>query len=268
MKYIASKDQGPLVMFSVPFDSTSSGFPGSKFAGSRIREASVMLEEFSPLWVSSLEDVPFADVGEIEVFPDTTQTVEKIFNFCKSILDNNQSFLMIGGEHTVTLGAVKACIEKFGKIRVIHLDAHADLRDEFEGTKVNHATVMRRVWEEGAVLFQLGIRSFSQEEWDFVKKNKTLFGFADSIPSDLPIYLSIDLDVFDPAVFPGTGTPEPGGIFWDDFARFVKSIPWGKVVAMDVVEFCPLVEDKVSAVLAAKVIRELILGWFSARLSR
>ncbi len=268
MKFLASKNEGPLVLFSVPFDSTSSGFPGSKFAGNRIREASIMLEEFSPLWVSSLEEVPFRDSGEIEVSCDTNKMLEEVEETASSILSNEQTFLMIGGEHTVTLGAVRACLKKFGKLRVIHLDAHADLRDSFENTKYNHATVMRRVFEEGAELFQLGIRSFSREEWEFVKTYKTLFDFADSIPSDLPIYISVDLDVFDPAVFPGTGTPEPGGIFWDDFARFVKSIPWNKVVAIDVVEFSPLVEDKVSAILAAKVVRELILGWFSARISK
>ncbi|MGK0289263.1 MAG: agmatinase [bacterium] len=257
-------------LFSAPFDSTVSFMPGSRFAGNALREASQNLEEYSPYLDKELDEVSFSDVGDLEIAPgNTIRALETIQQFVSSELDKNRKTAMIGGEHLVTFPALQAYAEKYPSFVLIQLDAHADLREDYLGEQFSHATVMRRCIELPQVtdFFQFGIRSGTKEEFQYIRQNQTLFTFhQDQFQKvreqigNRPVYITIDLDVFDPAYLPGTGTPEPGGIDFHQFMSFLKAFQGIQLIGFDLVELNPLVDNsKISAILAAKVLREMLL---------
>ena len=259
-----------IVLFGAPFDGTVSFRPGTRFAPGVIRVESYGLETYSPYLNRDLNDLAISDIGDIEItYGNTQKTIDSIYNQSKSIVADNKIPFMMGGEHLVTLSNVQAVSEKYPNLKVIQFDAHADLRDDYEGEKLSHATVMRRVHDllGDRSIYQLGIRSGLKEEFEFAKKHLTIEQFnvssandLTSILSDSPVYITIDLDVLDPSVMMGTGTPEPGGVSFQELLSAVHSLKGLNVVGCDVVELSPHYDQSgVSTAVAAKLIRELLL---------
>ncbi|NLD04423.1 MAG: agmatinase [Synergistaceae bacterium] len=266
----SSYDEADLVIFGAPFDGTCSYRPGSRFAGSAIRNESYGIEPYSPYLEKDLTDLSVFDAGELDLpFGNTCEVLERIEEAASEIVSDGKIPLMIGGEHLVTLGAVRAIVKKYPDLNIIHFDAHADLRDDYMGEKLSHATVIRRCHEliKGKI-YQFGIRSMTREEDLWARENvvqrKYDFKTLDEVLSGLsgkPVYLTIDLDVLDPSIFPGTGTPEPGGVSFVDLISAIHRIKRPDVVGCDVNELAPHYDNSgVSTAAACKVIRELILS--------
>ena len=268
----ASYDESQIVIFGAPFDSTTSYRPGARFASRTMRAESYGLETYSPYQDLDVTDFKIFDGGDLELcFGDTNLALADIENFARKILADGKIPLMIGGEHLVTLGAFRAAAEKFPNLAVIHFDAHTDLRDDYLGAKLSHATVIRRVHEiagDGKI-FQFGIRSGDRPEFEFAKNHTRLqkfnFDGLEKVLAEvagLPIYFTIDLDVLDPAVFPGTGTPEAGGVsFLELLNAALEVIRGSNVVALDMVELSPPYDPSgISTATALKLLREILLA--------
>lgn len=267
----ASYEECSTVIFGAPFDGTVTFRPGSRFAPSQMRVESVGLETYSPYQNADLEEISVHDAGDLDLpFGDTTAALEKIGGISKYLLKAGKHPVMIGGEHLVTLPAVRAAYLKYRDIHIIHFDAHTDLRDEYLGEKLSHANVMRRVWDivgDGRI-HQFGIRSGTREEFEWARSGHTFLtpyncdGIEDTAAEigSAPVYVTIDLDVLDPSVFPGTGTPEAGGIAFCDLLRAMLALRRLNIVAADVVELSPHYDESgVSTAVACKVLRELLL---------
>ena len=266
-----SYDESKLVLFGAPFDGTSSYRPGSRFAPTAIRAESFGIETYSPNLKKDLEDVPVFDAGDLE-FPmgNTKKVLSQIEEMSQKIISDNKIPLMMGGEHLVTIGSVRAVVKKYPNLNMVHFDAHADLRDDYIGETLSHATVIRRCFEllNDGKIFQFGIRSMTKDEDIWAEKNviqrKYDLATIDNVIASLedkPVYLTIDLDVLDPSVFSGTGTPEPGGVSFDDLIRAVHKVGKLNIVGCDINELSPHYDSSgVSTVTACKVIRELILS--------
>ncbi|MGL5329702.1 MAG: agmatinase, partial [Peptostreptococcaceae bacterium] len=189
------------------------------------------------------------------------------------IVNDNKIPFMIGGEHLVTLPAFKAVHDKYNDICVLHFDAHTDLREVYNNNKNSHATVIKRIWDiiGDNRIYQFGIRSGTKEEFDFALKEKhtymecfTIDTFGEILNSldGKNVYLTIDLDVLDPSIFPGTGTPEPGGVTYKEFEKIFKLLLNSKInlVGCDIVELSPDYDNtNVSTITACKILRELSL---------
>ena len=264
-------EESDIVIFGAPFDSTTSFRPGTRFASKAMRSESFGIETYSPYQDKDLEDKLIFDGGDLELsFGNTERALGQIEEFTAKIIKDGKIPCMIGGEHLVTLGAVRAVAEHYPDLHVIQFDAHADLRDDYLEEKLSHATVIHRVWDilgDGRI-FQFGIRSGdrSEIEWgkDHVYTNKFNFDTLDEITQKLhgkPIYLTIDLDVLDPSVFPGTGTPEAGGVSFTDLLQAILTVSGLNIVACDVNELSPVYDQSgVSTAVACKVLRELLLA--------
>ncbi len=265
-------NESNVVLFSAPLDNTTSYRPGTRFAGNAVRVESIGIEWYSPYKEMDLKDYHTVDIGDLELpMGLVEESLDIIYDVSRKIVFDNKKPMMIGGEHLVTFPVVKALMEKYPNLHIIHLDAHTDLRDEFLGRKLSHATVIRRCYDilgDGKI-FQFGIRSGDKHEFDFAKNGHTYmqkfnFDGLDEIIEkikDKPVYITIDLDVLDPAVFPGTGTPEPGGMTFKDLLNAMKSFEkLNNVVGADLVELAPMLDSSnVSTVVAAKALREMIL---------
>ena len=266
----SSYDEADLVMFGAPFDGTCSYRPGSRFAGAAVRTESYGIETYSPYLERDLADLSVFDAGELDLpFGNISEVLERIEEAASEIISDGKKMLMIGGEHLVTLGAVRAAAKKHPGLNILHFDAHADLRDDYLGERLSHATVIRRCHElVGGKVHQFGIRSMTREEDLWARENviqrKYDFETLDETIDDLrgkPVYLTIDLDVLDPSIFPGTGTPEPGGVSFTDLISAVHRVKGLDIVGCDVNELAPHYDGSgVSTVVACKVIRELILS--------
>lgn len=264
-------EDAKIVLFGAPFDSTTSFRPGTRFASRAIRGDSFGLETYSPYQDKDLTDTAVFDGGDLELpFGNPVPALEKIEQYTERILRAGKLPCMVGGEHLVTLGAARAVIRHFPDLHVLHFDAHADLRDEYLGEALSHASVMRRVWElvgDGRI-FQFGIRSGDRSEFLWAKEhvftNRFNFnGLEETVRklSGKPVYLSIDLDVLDPSVFPGTGTPEAGGVSFLELLRAVLTVSNLNIVACDVNELCPVYDQSgVSTAVACKLLRELLIA--------
>ena len=262
-------EESDCIMVGLPYDGTCSYRPGTRFAPQEIRQASYGLETYSPYLDKDLSEVKFYDAGELDFqFGNREDTLIKIEATAREVFSYDKKWLGIGGEHLVTLPAIKACHEKYTDLSVIHFDAHADVTDEYLNEKLSHAAVMKRVSEIIGVenLIQTGIRSGTKDEFEWMKENKTFYSseedFADRINvlSNKPVYLSIDLDVLDPSIFCGTGTPEPGGMTFNDLISKIMLLKNLNIVGADVVELSPHYDPSgVSTITAAKVIREVLL---------
>ena len=257
-------------IIGAPFDGTVSFRPGARFGPAAIRDASDGPETWSPYLDADLESVSYADSGDLELPMGSVETALAIIREAVEDCLNEESIpFLLGGEHLVSLPAIEAVFERHPDLVVIQLDAHADQREDYLGVKLSHACVMRRVAEfiGQEHIRQLGIRSGTQCEYKLMHEYGTLTTFREANLDDLrdwvgdrPVYLTVDLDVFDPACFPGTGTPEPGGIDWWIFQRFIKLMQGCDVVGLDVVELAPMLDASAcSSVLAAKCVREMLL---------
>ncbi|WP_028828838.1 agmatinase [Proteocatella sphenisci] len=263
-------DESGIVLFGAPFDSTTSFRPGTRFASSAMRTESIGIETYSPYQDMDLEDIPVFDAGDLELtFGNAAVTLDTITDFTKKVLGDSKLPLMIGGEHLVTLGTVRAVAEKYPDLHIIHFDAHADLREDYMGEKLSHATVMRRCWEivGDDKIFQFGIRSGerSEFEWgkDHVQTNKFSFTRLDEAIDRLkgkPVYFTLDLDVLDPSIFPGTGTPEAGGVTFNELLGAIMKLSQLNIVGLDINELSPVYDHSgVSTAVACKLLRELIM---------
>ena len=262
--------EADIVCFGCPFDGTTSFRPGTRFAPDVIRMESYGLETYSPYMDKDLEKINVFDSGNIEMpFGNTEKALNLIENFSKQIVKENKKPLMIGGEHLVSLPVIKAVQEKYEDLCIIHFDAHTDLRDEYMDEGLSHATVIRRVWElvGDNRIFQFGIRSGQKEEFQWAKSHTKLNKFdfngienLKDIIGERPVYLTIDLDVLDPSIFSGTGTPEPGGVSFKELINALMHVRELNIVGADVVELSPHYDNSgVSTAVACKVIREVAL---------
>jgi len=260
-----------IVLFGAPFDSTTSYRPGTRFASRTMRAESYGLETYSPYLDLDMEDARVFDGGDLELcFGDTEKALGDIESFTREILADSKLPLLIGGEHLVTLGALRAMVENYPELCILHLDAHTDLREEYLGARLSHASVMKRAWElvGDDRIWQFGIRSGTREEFYWAEKHTHLhkFGFqgleaALAALRDRPVYFTIDLDVLDPSVFPGTGTPEAGGVTFDALRQVVDRVSRLQIVGADLVELSPHYDASgASTAVALKVLRELLLG--------
>lgn len=263
-------DESDIVLFGAPFDGTTSYRPGTRFASSAIRNESYGIETYSPYLDKDLNDIRVFDAGDLEFgFGNTERVLRTIEEMTAKILQDNKKPMMVGGEHLVTLGSVRAAITKHPDLHILHFDAHTDLREEYLGETLSHASVIRRCWEltgDGKI-FQFGIRSGDREEFIWAKKHVHMQRFnldhLEEIVQALqgkPIYLTIDLDVLDPSVLPGTGTPEAGGISFQDLLDGLKQVAKLNIVAADMNELCPVYDPSgMSTALACKLLREILL---------
>ncbi|MDR3085246.1 MAG: agmatinase [Christensenellaceae bacterium] len=265
-------DEAEIVLFGAPFDSTTSNRPGARFASRVMRAESWGLESYSPYQDLDLtESTRVCDLGDLELsFGESGLALAQIERTVEAILNDGKLPCMIGGEHLVTLGAVRAAARRIPGLAVVHLDAHTDLRQDYLGAELSHATVMRRVYEllGEKSIFQFGIRSGEREEFLFAKAHlctrlhdlKGIERLEDEL-SGRPVYLSIDLDVLDPSVFPGTGTPEPGGISYAQLQEAILHLGRLNVIGFDLVELSPPYDPSgISAACACKALRELLLS--------
>lgn len=269
----AEYDESKTVIFGAPFDSTTSYRPGTRFASSAMRNESFGIETYSPYQDKDLLDTRIFDGGDLELcFGNPKSALSDIYDLTKRILSDEKLPLMIGGEHLVALGAVRAAAEKYPELNIIHFDAHADLRDDYLGQKLSHACVMRRCHEilgDGRI-FQFGIRSGDREEFywgkNHVYTNKFNFDGLDEVVislKDKPVYFTLDLDVLDPSCFPGTGTPEAGGVSFNELMWAVKKLTALNVVGIDVNELSPMLDQSgASTTLACKLLREILLYFY------
>lgn len=264
-------EDASIVLFGAPYDATSTYRKGSRFAPSAIRKESDGIETYSPYSQRDLEDIAVYDAGDLSFSSvDPAPMVYAVEAQAAKIIDTGKFPLMLGGEHLVTLGAFRAIHKKYPNVRLIHFDAHTDLRDDWYWQKLNHSTVIRRCFDiigKGKV-FQFGIRSGERVEFEFANANTHLckHGFdsiGDAIKSigNHPVYFTIDLDILDPSEFGGTGTPEAGGVTFIDLLKATKKVFESlNVVGCDITELSPP-HDKngASTALACKYLREVLL---------
>lgn len=261
-----------VVIFSSPMDATCSFRPGTRFAGPAIREDSIGLEWYSPYFDMDLKKVKTCDIGDLDLpMGDVEGDLKEISRVTKAILADDKKTMMIGGEHLVTLGTIREYVKKYPDLHIIHFDAHTDLREEFLGRKLSHATVLRKCYDllgDGRI-YQFGIRSGDSSEFAWAAEGHThlrkfdLVGLDKCIDElkDKPVYITIDLDVLDPSVFPGTGTPEGGGITYKELQQAILDMRGlNNIVGADMVELSPHYDASgVSTAIACKVLRELVL---------
>ncbi len=264
--------EAQLVIFGAPFDSTTSYRPGTRFASKTMRGESYGIETYSPYQDRDLTEIAVFDGGDLELpFGNTIRVLKEIEASAAQIVEDGKLPVMIGGEHLVTLGAVRAVLGKFPDLHVIQFDAHADLREDYLGEQLSHATVMRRIWDltgDGR-LYQFGIRSGEKTEFEFAKSHTVLnkFNFADLDKiverlSGKPVYFTLDLDVLDPSAFPGTGTPEAGGVSFLELLDAILRISKLNIVGCDINELSPVYDQSgVSTAAACKILREMLLAF-------
>lgn len=272
----ASWDDAQIVLYGAPFDGTTSFRPGTRFGPAAMREASIGLESYSPYLDKHLTDLAIYDAGDL-VPP--IGSVSKMTNLVEEqtlrIAQAGKVPLMLGGEHSITLGAIRAMAQVYPDLRVIHFDAHTDLRPEFMEEPLSHACVIYHAWEilGDKKIASFGIRSGEAEEFAFARDHLAFHPFdleglkeyvAGLKVQKLPVYFTLDLDVLDPAYLPGTGTPEPGGVTYLDLQNKIYQMAGLNVVGLDIMELSPPYDESgVSTVLACKLLREILLALFA-----
>lgn len=271
----AEYEDARIVLFGAPFDSTTSYRPGARFGSAAIRHESYGLETYSPYLDKDLEDIAVFDSGDIELpMGSAEMALDALSERTAEILEDGKIPFMLGGEHLVTLGAFREIVKKYPDVHIIHFDAHADLRDQYLDVRLSHACVMRRCYEltgDGRI-HQFGIRSGERAEFEFARAGHTdfhsfTFDGLDFVVDELeqqqvPVYFTIDLDVLDSSVFPGTGTPEAGGVSFNQLREALTLVCQRlDVVGLDVTELAPTLDASgVSTAVAGKVVRELLLA--------
>ncbi|MBQ6287845.1 MAG: agmatinase [Clostridia bacterium] len=266
-------DYAQIVLFGAPFDSTTSFRPGARFGSAAIRHESFGLETYSPYQDEDLTDIKVFDCGDLELcFGSAEAALKDIEEKAGEILFDGKMPFLIGGEHLVTLGAVRAVAERYPNLHIIHFDAHADLRDDYLGAQLSHACVMRRCHEltgDGRI-HQFCIRSGDRAEFAFAKAHTDMHKFSFDGLKELteklaeehtPVYLTIDLDCLDPALFCGTGTPEAGGVSFTELLDAILTVSKTNIVGADVNELAPMLDASgASTAAACKIVREMLLA--------
>ena len=268
-----SYEDSEIVLFGAPFDSTTSFRPGARFGSAAMRHESFGLETYSPYQDLDLTDYAIFDSGDMELcFGSAESALADIESRSREILKDGKLPLLLGGEHLVTLGSVRAVLEEYPDLHIIHFDAHADLREDYLGARLSHACVLRRCHEligDGRI-HQFCIRSGDREEFRFAEAHTDMHKFTfdglEEVVDELrkshtPVYFTIDLDCLDCSVFPGTGTPEAGGVTFLQLIEAVFTVCKANIVAADVNELAPMLDTSgMSSATACKVLRELMLA--------
>ena len=269
----SSFEEASIVLYGAPFDSTTSFRPGARFGPAAMRHESFGLETYSPYQDRDLMDISVFDSGDLELcFGSSEMALADIEKRAEEILEADKFPLLLGGEHLVTLAAVRAVAAKYPDLHIIHFDAHADLRDDYLGARLSHACVLRRCHDllgDGRI-HQFCIRSGEREEFRFAAQHTDFHplsfeGLEETVrelkEKNVPIYFTIDLDCLDPAAFPGTGTPEAGGVTFLELLEAIRMVAQANVVGADVNELAPMLDASgVSTATACKVLRELLLA--------
>ena len=269
----SSFEEASIVPYGAPFDSTTSFRPGARFGPAAMRHESFGLETYSPYQDRDLMDISVFDSGDLELcFGSSEMALADIQKRAEEILEADKFPLLLGGEHLVTLAAVRAVAAKYPDLHIIHFDAHADLRDDYLGARLSHACVLRRCHDllgDGRI-HQFCIRSGEREEFRFAAQHTDFHplsfeGLEETVrelkEKNVPIYFTIDLDCLDPAAFPGTGTPEAGGVTFLELLEAIRMVAQANVVGADVNELAPMLDTSgVSTATACKVLRELLLA--------
>jgi agmatinase len=262
-----------VVVFGAPFDGTVTFRSGSRFAPARMREDSWGLETYSPLLDQDLDDRKINDAGDLDIpFGNTENALSMIGNITSDILRDKKKPFMIGGEHLVTLPSIMAFlnIPEYKDLCLIHLDAHTDLREHYIAQPLSHSTVIRRIWDHmgDGRIWQFGIRSGTREEFTWANDGHTsLFKYtldqiykAKKEIGNRPVYVTIDLDVLDPSIMPGTGTPEAGGVSYREMEQAILALKDFNIKGADIVELSPHYDHSgASTMVACKVMREMLL---------
>ncbi|APT44944.1 MULTISPECIES: agmatinase [Bacillus] len=269
-------EDAKVILYGMPMDWTVSYRPGSRFGPNRIREVSIGLEEYSPYLDRELHEVPFFDAGDIPLpFGNAQKSLDLIEEYVDSILEKGKFPLGMGGEHLVSWPVFRAMYKKYPDLAIIHMDAHTDLREEYEGEPLSHSTPIRKA--AGLIgaenVFSFGIRSGMKEEFEWAKeagmhisKFEVLEPLKQVLPKlkGRPVYVTIDIDVLDPAHAPGTGTVDAGGITSKELLASIHAIAGSdvKVVGADLVEVAPVYDHSdQTANTASKLLREMLLGF-------
>ena len=266
----AAYEDADIVLFGAPFDGTTSFRPGTRFGPPAIRSESFGIETYSPYCDRDLTDCRIFDGGDLELpFGNPQRALEQIEAFSRQIHQDGKIPFMLGGEHLISLAAVRAALERYPDLHILHFDAHTDLREDYLGETLSHATVLRQIWNlvgDGRI-HQFGIRSGERDEFRFAREHNafhpfSLQAFEDYLPQlhGKKIYCTLDLDVLDPSVFSGTGTPEPGGVSFLDLLNTVLQLHTLDIVACDVNELAPHYDPSgASTAVACKIVREILL---------
>lgn len=271
-----SYESSKTVVFGIPFDGTTSYRPGTRFGPSHVRAESEGIETYSPYLDMDLEDFSIHDAGDL-YFPlgDVKAVLKTIETYTDCLVSDDKLPVMIGGEHLVTLPVVKSLYKKYNNLQIIHLDAHADVREDYMGQPLSHATVIRRISDFISTnnIHQFGIRSGEKAEFEWAKRNTNFNPFTlegikrikEKILNE-PVYITIDLDVLDPSIFPGTGTPEPGGVTYRELIGALVALSDLNIVGADIVELSPHYDSTGSSTaVACKTLRELTLAILKER---
>lgn len=264
-------EESKIVIFGAPFDATTSYRPGTRFASATMRQESYGLETYSPRQDQDLEDQMIFDAGDLELpFGNVEKALAMIEQHCDQLLTDGKLPCMIGGEHLVTLATMRSIVKRYPDVHVLHFDAHADLRDEYLGEQLSHACVIRRVCElvDPSRVHQFGIRSGDRSEFVYGKQATDFHPFslkdAKAVLQKIkgvPLYVTIDLDVLDPSIFPGTGTPEPGGVSYRELEEVILLLKEQQVIGFDLNELSPPYDHSgVSTAVANKVLRECLIA--------
>jgi agmatinase len=263
--------EADVVIVGMPMDITTVYRPGTRFGPSKIREVSYALETYSFWLKKDLADTKIYDFGDnyspFKPIYDVSKELDESYRRIRSVVGDGKKVVVLGGSHLITYPVVKA-IADFHEISVIHFDAHADLRDKYNGEKFSHATVMKRVAEiiDPENLYQFGIRSGIAEELEYTRNiYPNLNGLEKAVENiEGKVYVTVDIDVFDPAFAPGTGTPEPGGVTPAEFFEVLNVLAKLEVVGFDVVEVSPPYDyADITSILAARIVRDFILAFFA-----
>jgi len=255
-------ESSKIILMGIPLDSTASFRPGARFAPAAVRDASFEFEDYEFLTGDNIRKVPFCDIGDIPILGPLDESLALIFKDIKVYIDDGMIPVSIGGEHLATLPIIKALITKYKMLNIVVFDAHLDLKDTYLKTRYSHATVMRRILELneiGEICF-FGIRSSTYEEKIMLECHPRLsYENTARLRKDVPVYISIDMDVLDPSTAPGVGNPEPGGWDYSQLYMMLQKLKDFSIIGADVVEISPHYDfSAITAITGAKIIRDLL----------
>ena len=271
---MASFEESKAVILGCPYDGSASFRPGARFGPSAIRKASWGIETYSPYFGRDLGECLLHDMGDLELpFGEKKLALDLIQKGLQKILSSNKFPILLGGDHLITLPIMEEILQLYPHLNLIQIDAHTDLRGDYLGETLSHSTVMRRIVErlEEGRLIQMGIRSGIEEEFKLARRIKSIVSSKQSSLRSMvkrlrnqPVYITLDLDVIDPSLLPGVGTPEPGGFIFQEFISILKELQSLRVVGFDIVELTPDYDPtQVSSVTASVILREMILAFCS-----
>ncbi len=255
----AEYDEAEVVVLGVPLDKTTCFKPGTRFGPRRIRDVFFGLEDYSPMNKRYYSSLKVHDMGDV-VINDLQSSLNETERIVEKIYGDGKKVIGLGGEHTITLPIVKSVSKFYDDLVVLHLDAHFDMAEEYEGQKISHACVMRRITELGINVIHYGIRSGDKEEWE-IAKTLSFDELKGALEGLSHVYVSLDIDVLDPSFAPGTGTPEPGGLSYNELVEALRLAK--NVVGLDIVEVSPPLDcNDITSITAARILRDFSLYYF------